>query len=500
MKVIDLFCGAGGLGEGYHRAGFMVTGIDCAPQPSYPHTFVQTDAMVWLRYNYANLDADLIHASPPCQHYSRATGIRPGARDKHPDLIGELRQLLELSGKPYVIENVPGAPLRADIKLWGYMFGLPIIRERWFELGGWWTLQPQITKPRGSAHAGDFVTVAGQGHRYNTRKGHNGPEAIARTVKCWKGSIVETWRHAMNCPWMQTRRELANACPPDYSKWIGERFKEWKEKQQPKIQAWIQKNPEPFGRYYRLQIGKHSLVWANDGHSRSRRPSGSVLRSDGHSMDWEPADPSELLTGLREWLPQEVAQQIWELPAPSPSPSPPVVEPYAECPQCGKGFKPTTRKQRYCGGACRTAACRGRKHHDGDPPAAQPEVAAPPPWTFALSWDWLVVKHRDVTHGEPKERDIEIVVVTIHGGVHYERARLTKAGWVAFVAARRAVEKVIADHYDPQHPGNPDGAGNHKFIERAQRLAEKDLREHFSQWLGDPPTTSGAVLEALETH
>lgn len=32
MKVLDLFCGAGGAGMGYHRAGFEVVGADGCPE------------------------------------------------------------------------------------------------------------------------------------------------------------------------------------------------------------------------------------------------------------------------------------------------------------------------------------------------------------------------------------------------------------------------------------------------------------------------------------
>ena len=113
MRLLDLFCGAGGAAMGYHRAGFEVVGIDIAPQPNYPFEFVQADAMEFPLDGF-----DAIHASPPCQAYTAlATG-------KHPRLIEPMRERLASSGVPWVIENVVGAPLRQPVLLCGSMFGL----------------------------------------------------------------------------------------------------------------------------------------------------------------------------------------------------------------------------------------------------------------------------------------------------------------------------------------------------------------------------------------
>src|SRR5512146_2584663 len=105
-RLLDLFCGAGGAAVGYHRAGFEVVGVDIRPQPNYPFEFIQADALDILRWDwperrFGRLDA--IHASPPCQTYTKAQKLQG---NDHPDLIGPTRRLLEQTGLPYVIENV----------------------------------------------------------------------------------------------------------------------------------------------------------------------------------------------------------------------------------------------------------------------------------------------------------------------------------------------------------------------------------------------------------
>src|SRR5512138_3019508 len=106
MRLLDLFCGAGGAAMGYYRAGFTeIVGVDIKPQPRYPFTFVQADALTY------SIDGfDVIHASPPCQAYSIASACRKGLADTHPQLISDVRRLLRDRGLPYIIENVTRAP------------------------------------------------------------------------------------------------------------------------------------------------------------------------------------------------------------------------------------------------------------------------------------------------------------------------------------------------------------------------------------------------------
>lgn len=208
MKLLDLFCGAGGAGEGYRRAGFDVTGIDINPQTHYrAGHFIQADALDYLAHHGHEFDA--VHASPPCQPHSGLRGLNQAQGHDTDwsslDLIAETRALLEAFALPYVIENVPGAPLVAPIVLDGSMFSLGVWKRRLFE-----TSWP-ITQPV----SGGMVLVT-EHPAYSLVFGANsGPQ------KHWRGSRrTEDWQIAMDIHWM-TRAELAQAIPPAYTEWIG---------------------------------------------------------------------------------------------------------------------------------------------------------------------------------------------------------------------------------------------------------------------------------------
>ena len=119
MKLLDLFSCASSVAAGYAQAGFEVTGVDIDDQPRYPFDFVKGDALEYVREHGHEFDA--IHASPPCQAFSKTKTLHT---NEHPDLIDPTRQALEESGKPYVIENVVGAPLIDPIKLTGQHFAM----------------------------------------------------------------------------------------------------------------------------------------------------------------------------------------------------------------------------------------------------------------------------------------------------------------------------------------------------------------------------------------
>lgn len=209
-NLLDLFCKAGGAAMGYNQAGFdEIVGIDIEPQPNYPFDFIRSNAL----WGWEKLEPwTLIHASPPCQRYSDLAH-RNGNGHEHPDLIGPMRELLQASGRPYVIENVEGAPLRDPVMLCGTMFpGLRVLRHRLFE-----TSFP-LDQP---AHPGHPLVFT-----HDKRKAHYGQlDQDTSFVQVTGGgnATVANKRDAMGIDWM-TGSELNEAVPPAYTKYIGERF------------------------------------------------------------------------------------------------------------------------------------------------------------------------------------------------------------------------------------------------------------------------------------
>lgn len=90
------------------------------------------DALDFLReINLSMFSA--IHASFPCQLFTAYRRKGHGVGDGYANLIPEGRDLLKATGLPYVIENVPGAPLESPVQLCGSSFGLDVRRHRLFE-------------------------------------------------------------------------------------------------------------------------------------------------------------------------------------------------------------------------------------------------------------------------------------------------------------------------------------------------------------------------------
>ncbi|MCK5615069.1 DNA cytosine methyltransferase [Candidatus Pacearchaeota archaeon] len=196
MKLLDLFCGAGGAAMGYHLAGFEVIGVDIKPQPRYPFEFHQADALTYPLKGF-----DVIHASPPCQAYSKTNAKY---RHRHPDLIKSVRKRIE--GYNYVIENVPDARklLKNPLMLCGGMFGLPIHRHRYFEISPFvFTLLPQCNVPT------ETVYITGTPRPKDGSPRRDPPAHVKRA--------------AMGTPWM-TIKNMDEAIPPAYTEYIGKQL------------------------------------------------------------------------------------------------------------------------------------------------------------------------------------------------------------------------------------------------------------------------------------
>ena len=204
-RLLDLFCGAGGAAMGYARAGFEVVGVDIKPQPHYPFEFVHDDALTWLDDPWLREKFNAIHASPPCQAFTFAKVFQG---NEHPDLLTPTRELLEQTGLPWVIENVPGAPMRKDLILCGTQFGLEadgfeVRRHRWFEFS-----DPQMA-PLVPPCWHRLPPIYGSGHSQD--KPHKTKYGFCGAATCKK---------AMDVEWMN-RGEQQEAIPPAYTELIG---------------------------------------------------------------------------------------------------------------------------------------------------------------------------------------------------------------------------------------------------------------------------------------
>lgn len=216
LRLLDLFCCAGGAAMGYHRAGFEVVGVDIKPQPRYPFAFVQADVLA-LSPNFLRC-FDAIHASPPCQGYSELRHA-PGTVGA-PKLIEPVRDMLVASGRSYVIENVRAAraAMIEPVTLCGTMFGLgaegcELQRHRLFE-GNIAIAQP-------ACRHGDKPVVGVYGGHARIRSAKRGGRS---TRDVWPNGHKPVASEAMGIDWM-TLAELSEAIPPAYTQFIGEQLR-----------------------------------------------------------------------------------------------------------------------------------------------------------------------------------------------------------------------------------------------------------------------------------
>jgi DNA (cytosine-5)-methyltransferase 1 len=202
-RLLDLYCCAGGASFGYEQAGFEVVGVDIEPQPKYRGTFIQSDAIEYLREHWQEFDA--IHASPPCQSYSTSSMQFRLNGKVYPDLIEATRIELIKTSKPYIIENVPGSPLIDPVELCGTMFGLRTYRHRLFESNF------KIDVPEHPKHINK-----------NAKMGRRAkPDEFIQYVGHFSG--VQIVAEMTGLTWLG-QYELAQSIPPAYTKFIGEQL------------------------------------------------------------------------------------------------------------------------------------------------------------------------------------------------------------------------------------------------------------------------------------
>jgi DNA (cytosine-5)-methyltransferase 1 len=202
LRVLDLFCGGGGAGAGYARVGFEVLGCDIVPQPKNPHSFILGDWEEVLQEYGENVD--LIHASPPCQLYSKANKQWRKKGRIYEDLVERVRTRLIENGKPYVIENVPGSPLKNPVMLNGSLFNLKVHRPRLFETS-FKIKQPKIPRVKAAIPMGRPIKDGD----------------IIQPVGHFSG--VDYARREMEINWLG-QSGLSQAIPPAYTEWIGIQF------------------------------------------------------------------------------------------------------------------------------------------------------------------------------------------------------------------------------------------------------------------------------------
>ncbi|KQX43515.1 DNA methylase [Streptomyces sp. Root63] len=205
-RILDLFCCAGGAGEGYARAGFEVVGVDIVDRPNYPHKFIKADALEILGDLEFLSEFEAVHASPPCQAKCTLTkGTNAHLAGLYVDLYPIVMPLMYAAGKPGVIENPES---RRDMVLCGEMFGLGVLRHRNIELVNWSAPKPRHIKHRG------YV----RGWRHGVYR--DGPYIAGYGKGGGKGTVSEM-QAAMGIDWTDVHEELTEAIPPAYAEYVG---------------------------------------------------------------------------------------------------------------------------------------------------------------------------------------------------------------------------------------------------------------------------------------
>jgi len=244
-RLLDLYCCEGGASTGYHRAGFDVYGVDLfrhrGPdgklrgyrQQRYPfasHKGNVLDVMARLLagelIEFTHPDGSIeslclsdfvaIAASPPCQLYSITANAHHNT--DHPDLVATTRDLLVASGLPYVIENVPGAPLLAPVMLCGSMFHMRATDtdglEVWLKRHRLFESNVFLYPPGLCRHPKDILCAGVYGNGAPSR------DAAKARAGGYTPPSQGVRNALMGIDWM-SRNGLSQSIPPAYAEFVG---------------------------------------------------------------------------------------------------------------------------------------------------------------------------------------------------------------------------------------------------------------------------------------
>lgn len=189
-RLIDFFCGDGGAGMGYHRAGFDVVGVDIVARPRYPFTFIQA-----------------VHASPPCKSEN---DLRHLSAVEHPNLLAPTLAALSSLGSPWIVENVASTrQMPGALVLCGSEFGLRS-GDRW------------LKRHRRFQSNMPLMGAGGCNCRGRRIGGVYGAGGGGQQNRGYKFHVAEG-REAMGIDWMP-QSSLCQAIPPAYTQFIGEQL------------------------------------------------------------------------------------------------------------------------------------------------------------------------------------------------------------------------------------------------------------------------------------
>ena len=222
MKLLDLFSCCGGISKGYHNNGFECTGVDINDDHKYPYNFIHSDVFK-LPISFFE-EFDIIHASPPCQGYILTNRNDESEKYSSIRFIDRVRNILLKTGKPFVIENVVGSPLRKDVMLCGEMFGLKVIRHRIFEIHGFSVLQPYHDKHRLSVKDGTAIAMYSGGINPGFWGNKEKQVEYRQKRKTLRKPTTGDWKNAIGIDWVDNKNHLSQMIPPKYSEYISKFF------------------------------------------------------------------------------------------------------------------------------------------------------------------------------------------------------------------------------------------------------------------------------------